>query len=212
MALNLSTIKLINKQGSTTNSEAIVSNGYFTTVKKCEAVQIEVNMSTGGKFKKTAITTKVPGQKKLLNYCNLLFEDVILLNKKITKDTYGKLKLSINIPSDSTSGLQLLQQHLYNQAVKQVELVGEQLEDMRRILYTNQDGDQSWVYVEVDLNDKFYTPTLNGEELTVEKFNETCANAESGTVVLKVSPVVWQLESGAYDMSLKFKLLYVKTD
>lgn len=208
--MNLVNVEILNgDKKSKINTSAIVANDYFfSTGKGCDVVKIVVDTKTSGKFKKTNISTQTPSGP--LNYCNLQIENVEVFKKKIMPaDKYGKLKFSLTLPDDCVEGLAKLQKSLYQQVARQLKKAGLEIDDMRRLIYTNQEGTSNWIYVDVDLNDKYMVPSYENGELTVEEFANQASQNMYADIVLKVSPTVWQKDDGGiYDFSLKLKLIH----
>lgn len=211
MVVNVDAVQVIAKDtGALKDSSAVVVNGYFKKTSELNAVLVDVDkMVLEGceKFKKVKLSFKSGAVK--MAYLNLMFHGSPMRAKKLTTDKYGKVKMSVTLPSEAVVGMEKLGQHVFNQLKAQgAKLAGE----ARTLVYSDKNDESHWVYVELDEKDKYLGPVLNGQAFDVEAFNLLTLGVSTADVALGVQVYLWDKENGeGHDYSLKLKIVNINT-
>lgn len=210
MVVNVDTIQVVAKEtGSLKDSSAVVTNGYFKKAAELNGVQVEVDkqsLTSVEKFKKVKLSFKSGAVK--MQYLNLMFHGSPMRSKKLTTDKYGKVKMSVTLPSDCVTGMEKFGQHIHAALKAQVPSIG----DARTLVYSDKNDESHWIYVEYDDKDKYLGPVLNGYAFDVEGFNQLTMGVDKADIALGVQVYLWQADDGEkYDYSLKFKIVNINT-
>lgn len=212
-ALNIENVKYFSKENEEMkHSSAVVINNAFESDDERNQLDVQVIVDAGAKFQnvKLGVFGGAKGGRQKINYLNLQFQGCNLARTKFTAGKFGKLSGSIEIPEDCAGPIHLLR-----------DLIGSAIWDTAQIpvndkclVYTDNNKEHCWIYVDVDEKDKFSAPLVNDEIFDCEKFNGM--DKKKGTVTVRLVPYLWSDEDSSsiggkrYYLSLKFKLVNIQ--